>query len=212
MANDSSTGGPLQPLGTASPQPLEGAAWLDFLQAWIVGMTGLAGTNVTPRWQAEPINIPAAGTAWIAFGVTRRSADTYPYVAHISTGDGHDEMHRHETFTLAISCYDTGSTGQADYYASLLRDGCAVPQNQEYLQAQNCNVIAYGDLLPLPVVVNTRWLNRIDFDIVMRREIRRDYAVLNVLEGAGTIKTDQKGLAQDDYDTHFITPFTPSPP
>jgi len=188
--NTSATGGPLAPLSGPSAPPVESSDLLDFLQGWVVSITGIDGSMVRPRWVAEPANIPDAGEAWIAFGITNRKSDTYPAFQHVSDEDGHSVLHRHETLTILCSFYDTGSTGLADYYGSLMRDGTAVPQNQEYLVPQRCSFISVGDLLNVPSLFSQRWLVRMDLEITLKREILRDYAILNVVEGVGTIITD----------------------
>ena len=80
--NTSATGGPIGPGSPAAPGPLEGAALLDFIQDWIVQLTGLDGTLVRPDWQAEPANLPAAGTAWCGFRIADRDADDFPWIGH----------------------------------------------------------------------------------------------------------------------------------
>src|SRR5258708_4203476 len=120
---DSTTGGYLLPVGAP---PLEGEALNNFLQGWIVGITGLDGTMVRPRWQAEPPNIPTAGTAWAAIGTQVRPADEFPYVRHngaANGGAGQDELHQHEDIEILVSFYDLGTNGQADAFAALLRQG-----------------------------------------------------------------------------------------
>ena len=79
--NTSATGGPLAPI-PQTPAPLEGRALWEFLQPWLAGITGIAGTLFFPRWQPEPPNYPAYGTDWAAFGITLRKNDTFAYVGH----------------------------------------------------------------------------------------------------------------------------------
>lgn len=80
--NDSTTGGYLVPQPRPYPNPLEGEKLQDFLQGVLVGVTGLLGKMVRPRWQPVPVNIPPQGTDWIAFGITNRPAETYAYNGH----------------------------------------------------------------------------------------------------------------------------------
>src|SRR5579864_3205429 len=165
MPNDSSTGGYLLPL--PDPAPLEGEALNDFLQGWIVGITGLDGTMVRPRYQAEPPNIPNAGTAWAAIGTQIRPADEFPYVVHNGTangGLGQDELHQHEDIEILCSFYDLGTNGQADAYAALLRQGLAIDQNLEPLTLQGMGLVACGAPIPLPAL-KTRWLYRVDMTV-----------------------------------------------
>lgn len=195
---DSSTGGYLIPSGTA---PLEGQALLDFLQAVIVGITGLAGPMVRPYWQSEPPNIPDAGTAWCAFKISSRPSDKFPYVRHNpddADGQGSDTLQRQETLHILTSFYDLGSGGLADGLCAQLRDGLSIPQNREVLTLNNMGLGYTGEAISVPVVVKTRWLYRVDLEVVIRRQIDRTYPVLNVLSAQTTVTTDDGLTGQTD--------------
>lgn len=188
MPNTSATGGFLPP--APLPAPLEGTELLDFIQEWIVGLSGLPGKMVRPSFQVDVPNIPNAGEVWAAFRIGERPADTYPYIGHLGGGDGSDRMQRNETLMLLISFYDLGSTGQADKYAALTRDMAVVSQNLEYLLRGDFVLVATGDLQPVPVLVKSRWLYRVDLPVALRRQINRDLAVQNVETAQGVLKTD----------------------
>lgn len=170
-ANTSATGGYLAPI---PPDPLEGKELLRFIQQWIVGLTGLDGKMVRPRWQPEPPNIPSAGEVWAAIGITARPSDTFPYVSG-------PELQRHELLNVLTSFYDLGSGGQADAMAARLRDGSAVPQNREVLTKNNFALIEVGEIITLPSLLKQRWLYRVDLNVLLRREIVRTYAVLDLV-------------------------------
>ena len=104
IPNNSATGGYLLP--TPTPTTLLGDALLDFVQAWVVGVTGMAGNLVRPRWQPEPTNIPAFSITWAAVGLIRRAADTF--AAEIRRQDqplGESETRRHEELEFLISFF-----------------------------------------------------------------------------------------------------------
>lgn len=185
MTNTSATGGYLAP--TAPSPPLEGKALLDFIQPIISGISGMAGNLVLPRWQAEPPNIPAAATAFCSFGIIGRTADTFPYISHDSSGDGADNLQRQEQLNILASFYDLGVSGQADNLASLLRDGFAIAQNREVLQLSGYALAYTGDLTPVPSLLKERWLYRVDLPFSIRRQIDRTYPVLNILSAQGTL-------------------------
>lgn len=198
--NTSATGGVLLPAPPPAPTPLEGQELNRFLQQWVVGITGLDGTMVRPRYQAEPANIPIAGDAWAAIGVTERKADTYPYVKHDPVGPaglGADYLQRHEEFVMLCSFYDLGTNGLADLYASLLRDGTAIPQNLEILLAANMGFVKAGDMIAVPSFLATRWLYRMDIPITLRRQIDREYAILNVASATMDFETEDLNITID---------------
>lgn len=187
MTDTSATGGPLAPNPTPAPQPLEGQALLDFLQGWIVGILGIAGSLVRPRWQPEPANIPTEGTAWVALGITDRPSDTFPFIGRVPGLSEADELQRHEQLAILVSFYDLGSNGQADALAALLRDGLAVPQNRELLTNNGMGLTEVGSPIAVPSLLKQRWLYRVDMPIVVAREIVRQYPVLSLQSANGTI-------------------------
>lgn len=194
MSNTSATGGYLLPSST--PAPLEGQSLLRFLQQVIAAITGLDGTLVRPRWQPEPPNIPTAGTAWAAVGITSRSSDTYPYVGMNADGLS-STLQRHEQLDLLCSFYDLGSGGEADNYAALLRDGMAIAQNREALAAGSFKLIEVGDLLAVPSLLKDRWLYRVDLPLSLRRVVQRTYAVESILSGDITLDAEGSALLID---------------
>ena len=183
---DSSTGGYLTP--SATPAPLQGDSLNTFVQPIIVGITGLPGAMVRPAFQVEPPDAPDGGTAWAAFRYTRRKSDTYPYVGH--NADGSDTLRRHEEIDILVSFYDLGSSGLADQYAAMLRDGLSIPQNLEALKQNGMGFVSCGDLTTVPVILKQRWLYRVDLPFTIRREIVRVYSVLNLLTATATVTTD----------------------
>lgn len=191
MPNDSTTGGYLQ--SAAAPTPLEGKDLLIFLQTWMVGITGLPGNMVRPRWQPESPDIPQAGNVWAALGVTSRPSDVYPFIGHDSLADGgigRDKLERQEELVILTSFYDTGVTGLADFYAALFRDGTAIAQNREPLELAGMAFVRAGELTTLPSLIKQRWLYQVDLEIVVRRQIDRTYPVRNLVAAQGKVLND----------------------
>lgn len=195
MTNNSSSGGYLLP--SASPAPLEGTQLMQTLQQWLVGITGLPGTLVRPRWQPEPPDIPQAGECWAALGVQRRPSDEYPFTDWDQPSLSF-KLQRHEELVTLTSFYDTGVTGLADYYAALFRDGSAVAQNREGLGLTGIYLTRVGDLVTVPSLLKLRWLYRVDLEMSLRREIDRAYPVQTLVSASGVINTDG-GLAPQPF-------------
>lgn len=196
-------------LPNSSPAPLEGAALNAFLQGWVVGITGVDGSLVRPRWQGEPPNLPVAGTAWIALGVAARRADRFPYVDIPQRGTSQDpifNLQRNEELDLLLSFYDLGTNGEADYYAALFRDGTAIPQNRELLFLNGFGLVDVGDSVAVPVLTQKRWLYRVDQRTTLRRMIQRTYAVNTVLSLDGEL------LANDASDNVIERDLSTTPP
>ncbi len=183
MANDSSTGGYLQP-GPSPAPPSEDDALAILLQGMVVGITGLPGGMVRPRWQAVAPKQPEASVNWCAIGVTVSTPDDNPAVLHEGDGDGRDRLIRHLTIELLATFYGPASAG----YAGMLRDGLYIAQNWEVLAAQGFGLINVGEALPVPELVNQQWIRRHDMRARMRRAINRTYPVLNILSAPFTIE------------------------
>jgi len=162
----------------------------------MVGITGMDGKLVRPRWQPEPPNIPDAGVAWMAFGIASRESDVYPYTAFISDELG-TQLQRHENLHVLCSFYDLGATGnsEADALSSLLRDGTAIPQNLELLQQNGFAFVACNEMVTVPSLLKQRWLYRVDLSLHLRRIVVRNYPVLSV--ESADIELDVNNAATD---------------
>lgn len=188
MANDSATGGPLQP--EPFPVPIEDQDLDRFLQQYVAGITGLDGKLIRQRWQVEPPNLPDAGVNWVAIGVMNFDADKFSVVMHHSEGEGFDELQRHEVFDLLCSFYGPN----ADKYSSLLRDGLSIIQNREPLFLAGMALVEVGQIVSVPAIIKQTWQYRVDVPVRFRRAIQRYYPVLNLLSAEGTISGESVGV------------------
>lgn len=171
----------------ADPAPLEGAALLDFVQEWVVGVTGMDGRTVRPRVQPEPPNIPQSGTTWASIGITDRPSDDFPFVGF--DGDVYS-MQRQETLTVLCSFYDLGDTGLADKLCAILRDGAIIGPNRTKLTSAGMNLVNTTAPVAVPVLVKSRWQYRVDMTVVLRRQIDRVYPVPAIAATSVIIRTD----------------------
>jgi hypothetical protein len=188
VSNDSSTGGFLQPVEQppvnwegvargwqrglwADVPPFEGKNLYSFLQAVMVGISGLPGERFFPRWQPEPPNLPDGD--WAAFGITRRTSLGQPYIGH---HPDFDVLTRHEQLHCLASFYGPN----ADSYSSITYDGLYLPQNNEPFVLMGFGLNSVGDVVSMPALVKQRWLYRFDVDFIIVREINRTYPVLDL--------------------------------
>lgn len=170
------------------PHPLEGEELNDYLQQWVVGITGLAGNLVRPSFQPEPANVPTAGTAWAAIFIATAEADTYPYVGQI---DDDAYLQRQEQLDMLCSFYDLGTNGLADYYAKRLRDGTAIAQNRQPLYEKSMALRDVGEVLTVPSLLKNRWLYRVDLRVSINRQVDRLYGSTTIASVRGTVTTDE---------------------
>ena len=181
---DSSTGGYLSP-AVASP-PLEDAALDAIFQQMIVGITGLPGNMVRPRWQPTVPKQPEPTVNWCALGISVQTPDDGPAIVHNGAGNGSDTYIRHEQIDVLASFYGPN----AKQYAQLLSDGLAIPQNLEQLKANDMNNVDADQIRAAPDLINEQWVRRYDMQMTFRRKITRSYAVLNILTAQGTVQTN----------------------
>lgn len=183
---DSSVAGYLLPAVAPAPVPLEGAALEDFISTMLIGVSGLTQDLVRPGWQPEAPDTPPLGTNWLAHAITDSDPDVYAVEMHEPTGNGDDLELRHETITWTISCFGPGAWA----LAGLVRDGLQIAQNREVLVSNGFGLVECGRARPAPVVVKDRYRYRVDMPLVMRREIQRQYPVLQLVAEVGTLSTE----------------------
>lgn len=148
----------------ARPAPGPGhEATEDVLHDLVVGLTGLPGDLVRPRWQPRPPQTPSPDTSWCALGVTGRDS---PGSQLRSTADGEGwAVETHETLDVLISFYGP----QASALALAVREGLRVPLNRETLRAANMALVRAGQMANAPELVNNAWLRRVDLPLTFRR-------------------------------------------
>jgi hypothetical protein len=181
MAGNSTVAGYLSP--AASPAPMDDDVLDQFLHDLIMGVSGLPGEKVLPRWQPEPPTQLDRDTDWMAFGVMGEDPDTY---AAMIQGDSSTEMQRHENIDVLVSSY--GAHARANL--KLLADGLLLEQNRAVLSANAMGLVQTGNIVTAPTIVKDLWLRRFDMHITIRRLDRRVYPVETVDSMTGILDTE----------------------
>ncbi len=184
MAGTSSAGGYLTP--AVSSPPLEGVDLDAVLQAFVVGVTGLAGGLVRPRCQPTPPKMPERDTNWCAIGVETQDPDDGPAITHDPAGTGTDTLARHERVILFLSFY--GPLGQQN--AAIMRDGISVPQNVAQLAAYGLKLRTSSGIVTAPELISNLWFKRYDYTVTFARKAERAYGVQNLLSAPGGLVAD----------------------
>lgn len=182
MPNDSSTGGYLVPTSASTPPAMDAALDAIF-QTLIVGITGLPGNMVRPRWQPTPPQEPCPSDNWAAIGITQITPDDGPTITHSEAGD---TVNRHEVIEVLATFY--GPAGQSN--ATLARDGIGLPQNMEALNDLSIGLTDIGPLRSVPELINQQWRRRYDFSFTFRRQILRTYPILDIASSEFVVTTD----------------------
>jgi hypothetical protein len=183
--NNSSTGGPIQPLPrvpeleTAPP----GLTFEQFIQTVLVGISGFEGTLVRPNWQPEPPKEPDIMVNWLAYGVQNVVPDANAFIGFTSEDEPY--LQRNELLQIQMSIY-----GPAAYEnTGVVRDGFQIQQNLASLKKANMGFAYDEQAIHSPDLVNGRWFNRYILNVFLRRQIIRSYPILTFLSASGTIYT-----------------------
>jgi hypothetical protein len=187
MPNTSATGGYLLPDPTTNP--IDDGALDAFLQAIVVGVTGLAGSLVRPRWQPEPPNLPDYGTDWAAIGVTDYEPDDFA-VEIWNPNTLSTDLQRQEKLSILVRFYGPNARS----YSGLFRDGLQLDQNREQLYINGFALVNTGRPLRVPELIKDRWLDRVDIPWTCRRAIDRNYQVLSLVSAGITLEALDKTL------------------
>jgi hypothetical protein len=187
MPNDSSTGGFLA--ATSVNGDLNDDALIDFLQSIVVGITGLPGAMVRPRWQAEPPNIPDPGVNWAAIGPDdSRPRDSYSYQKKVDAETTIVVRNR----MIPILCSFYGPNAEAN--AELLAMGFEVPQNRETIQLQGFNLVGgAGSTVIAPALIKTQWYPKADLPFTLRQQQKYTYSVLDLVAAQATMDVQPPG-------------------
>jgi hypothetical protein len=182
MPNDSSTGGFISPVSSS----VFDAALDAVLQQTVVGITGLSGDLVRPRWQTIVPKQPEPGVNWCAIGVASLDGTDYPAEFHDGTGAGQDIQQVWDSLTALASFYGP----QAMLNANVLRRGLYVAQNREAMQAQGIDLIEAVTITASPDLVNQQWVRRFDLPIRLRRKVQSTCPIRNIVSADDFIVTD----------------------
>jgi hypothetical protein len=194
MPNDSSSGGYLTPSSVNGD--LNDTALIVFLQQVVVGITGLPGNMVRPRWQPEPPNIPDFGTNWAAIGPGAEEPDSFAFT---KTNGTNTTVISNRVVDILCSFY--GPLAQTN--SGVLRLGLQVAQNREVMQLAGFNLVGgVGKGLPLPVLIKQRWQYRYDVPFRIRQQQQYTYSVLSLLSAEGTVSLQSGG---SEFITEEIT-------
>lgn len=177
--SNSSTGGYLNPITpVVTPNRL---TLIQFIQTVLVGISGLPGTSVRPKWQVAPGKQPDLPTSWIAFGIRVSKPDANSYVGMDAAGVTTSQ--RHEGLEISCSIYGPDALEICD----LIRDGFQIQQNLEALTKANMGFTEILDIIHIPELINERWLDRYEMPVVLRREVLRSYPILPIVSANGKI-------------------------
>ena len=148
-----------------------------FLQQLVMGIDGLQGFNVIPRWQAEPPLIKNFGTNWASIGVMRKIPDRFAYVKQETVNKQcQSQVYRNEILEVLLTFYGPNAEANIERFTM----GLQIPQNREMLQNAGYGVVDIGDPVMMAEEIKQRWTRRVDVLFTLRRAALYTYAVPNV--------------------------------
>jgi hypothetical protein len=183
------------------PQPIDDDALNDALVAAVVGITGLPGNLVRPRWQAQPPQQPDNMVNWCAAGITDNQNVDYTYIKLNSDQLG-STQYRQQELSFLCSFYGPSSVGNAN----MLADGIEIPNNMWGLNAIGVKLIGSNQPTRIPDLTNAQWINRCDVTIRFRRETSRIYGIPSVLSSSGTLDGDDNGVEPPVHSVFDVEP------
>lgn len=187
----------LIPQGT---QPLDDDALNDQMQKMVVGITGLPGNYVRPRWQSTPPQQPDNLINWCAVGIIDAENTDYTWIK-LNSDNLTSTQYRQQEFRCLCSFYGPNSVGNAN----MLSDGLEIPNNMWGLYAVGIKLIGSSGLTRVPDLTNAQWINRCDITIRFRRETSRVYGIPSVLSSSGTLYGNEPE-GQDVVSTFDVEP------
>lgn len=193
MSNTSATGGYIQPL---TPPPISGDQLDGVMQALVVGVTGLPGNLVRPRWQSIEPKSPDLSVDWCGIGVIEYVAESNVSHTHSGVGLGSSTSYQVEKMVVSASFYGPNCRSNA----ALLRAGLMMAQNREALSLLEISLAGEPTAASrVPELVNGQWLDRADLQFaIVRREVWV-WPIENVLGIVANVVTDADN--QDDVIT-----------
>lgn len=177
--NNSSTGGYLKP--QVQPSNFGNLSFEQFLQTVFVGVSGLPGDLVRPKWQLNPPPQPDVLVDWLAIGLAEDDADTFSYQGVTSSGS--NQFMRMEELVVQCTFYGPNSLE----FMRIVRDGLQLGQNREALKKALMDFVSTSKGMRVPDLVNERWVNRWEMTAYLRRQDMRVYPVLDFVSGSGSV-------------------------
>lgn len=189
FVTDSRFAGYLGPV-IPGPYPLSDDAWEDFLHDVFAGITGLDPTLVRPRWQPEPPLRPDISVNWMAFGTVATRTDFVPVQYQIDDGaDGYTAMQEMEELDILCSFYGPNNEMIQSYF----QRGLYVEQNLAMFRANAVGMVSTTGFTRAAELIKERYWPRTDVTVTVRREVRYNYKILNLLRAQATMYDNPPG-------------------
>jgi hypothetical protein len=162
--------------------PLEDDALDAVLQAMVVGITGLSGDLVRPRWQVVSPKQPERDVNWCSIGVITSTPDDNPVVQHLSGLSVNDQagdlLQEHEELEILVSFM--GPLCKTNL--GIFRSGVRLATNIQVLKSVGLYFKEIEEGRAAHELINQYWIRRWDSTLIFKRMVSRVYGVPNIVE------------------------------
>ena len=190
--NTSASGGYLTP--TISVQSDDDAVLDGILHDLVVGITGLGTELVYPRWQPQPPTMPPFTVNWAAIGVSVFDPiANWPEQVHhggYPSAPGNTVQLEHQSMNVLATFYGPN----AGQYARIFFAGLTIRQNLDVLGTYGIKLQRTGNIMHVPELVNTQYVQRYDVTFYLVRETDRTYAIEDVLGATVDVVSDDSSF------------------
>lgn len=163
-------------LPTKTIQPPNGLTLEQFLQTVIVGISGLPGQMVRPKWQVAPPKQPDLNANWIGMGIDASTPNANAYLKEDDSGTSFISQ-RIERLDIGLSIYGPNAL----HIYGLIRDGFQIPNNLFQFFNAGMGFIEVTAGQHVPDLVNERFINRVVTTVSIVRMVQRFYGVPSIV-------------------------------
>lgn len=175
---------------------LHGTDLEDLFHDVIVGIMGLPGNLVRPRWQPEPPNPPGADIDWVAFGLSALAPQWDAYT-HFDTADQTYYVEGSQHLECLLSFYgpDHG------HHRGEFLDGLQLTENRQQLADNKIAFMSFAPPVQIPALFKNQYRLRSDVKVYFNRWVKRPYPIGYFTSASGSIDNEK-----------FVTHFSVNPP
>ena len=194
MTGSSTVAGYIRPSNISKPP--NRLTLLQFIQTVLVGLSGIDGSLVRPKWQPKPPPQPDPETNWIAFGIIE---DEPTFNGAIVTDNaGVTTQQRQRKLTIQTSFYGPNALD----FIELVQDGFQLGQNLAALKSANMGLTETTRAIHIPELVNEVWIDRYEMSVILQREVISTYPIVTITSASGTIFTPT--TTDDDFSIDWL--------
>lgn len=175
---------------------LDDDALADLIQQVVVGITGLPGNMVRPRWQPDAPNTPDVSLDWVAFGTASLAPQWNAYQYYDKVLDTY-----FVEGTQVVECLFSFYGPNHSRHREEFLDGLQLDMNLQQLVDNQIKFMSFASPVQVPALFKNQYRLRSDVKVFFNRWVKRAYPVGYYSSASGSIDNEK-----------FVTPFSVNPP